>query len=53
LVISENAHRQVDTDGSVVFLEMGEKRTVEELLIGIAVGSGTMLVGPGGTDSWQ
>ncbi len=40
VVISENAHRQVDTDGSVVFLEMGEKRTVEELLIGIAVGSG-------------
>ena len=40
IVVSENAHRQVDTDGSVVFLEMGEKRTVEELLIGIAVGSG-------------
>ena len=31
VVISENAHKQVDTDGSVVFLEMGEKRTVEEL----------------------
>lgn len=40
VTVSENAHRQVDSDGSVVFLEMGEKRTVEELLIGIAVGSG-------------
>ncbi|NLG87460.1 MAG: D-alanyl-D-alanine carboxypeptidase [Firmicutes bacterium] len=40
VIISENAHREVDSDGSVVFLEMGERRTVEELLIGIAVGSG-------------
>lgn len=40
VVTSENARAQSDTDGSVVFLEQGEKRTVEELLIGIAVGSG-------------
>jgi len=40
VVVSENAHREVDGDGSVVFLELGERRTVEELLIGIAVGSG-------------
>ncbi len=40
VIVSENAHSHVHTDGSVVFLEMGEKRTVEELLIGIAVGSG-------------
>ncbi|MGI6128817.1 MAG: D-alanyl-D-alanine carboxypeptidase family protein [bacterium] len=40
VVISETAHRENDTDGSVVFLEIGERRTVKELLIGIAVGSG-------------
>lgn len=40
VVTSENARAQSDTDGSVVFLEQGERRKVEELLIGIAVGSG-------------
>lgn len=40
VITSANARAESDTDGSVVFLELGEKRTVEELLIGIAVGSG-------------
>jgi D-alanyl-D-alanine carboxypeptidase (penicillin-binding protein 5/6) len=40
VITSENARAQSDTDGSVVFLEQGEKRSVEELLIGVAVGSG-------------
>ena len=40
VITSDNARAQSDTDGSVVYLEQGERRTVEELLIGVAVGSG-------------